>query len=155
VALILVSGFFMYQMHAARSQQRPHTLTREADGHLSAKIEEMKKLQAELAGLRARQEALAAVTDSLSYSMILGRLSRVMNAHIWLTRLDMETGKKREGGELKLMGFSTGNEDLGDFLNQLSGEPLFKGWSSNLPGKPGWFPMTVRVVPRGPHPLFH
>lgn len=126
VALTLVSGFFMYQMHVALSLQRPHNRIPETDAHLAAKIKEMKRLQGELEGLRARQEALATVTDSLSYSMILGRLARVINGQTWLTRLDMDMGKKREGGELKLMGFSTGNEDLGDFLNRISGEPLFK-----------------------------
>jgi hypothetical protein len=50
-----------------------------------------------------------------------------MNEFTWLSSLDMDRGREKQGGILlRLTGFSLRNEELGDFLTGLSRDPLFR-----------------------------
>jgi hypothetical protein len=54
-----------------------------------------------------------------------------MNEETWLRQLTIDQGKGHDEDEedvtrLKLMGLSFSNEELGNFVNRLSAEPMFK-----------------------------
>jgi hypothetical protein len=67
------------------------------------------------------------LTTGAPYSLVLLKLGDMMNGYTWLTRLDIQTGKNTEGDvDLKLTGFSFHNEELGDFINRLSSDPVSK-----------------------------
>jgi Tfp pilus assembly protein PilN len=107
---------------------------------LASRIEVLKGLQHDQEELNQLRSALTAIrSKNPPASPILLKLSEIMNDQTWLVQLSMdadegqdkgqekgqETGHER-GTNLKLMGFSTSNEHLGDFLNRLSAEQLFK-----------------------------
>ena len=59
---------------------------------------------------------------------MLLKLSEIMNAQTWLTKLsfDAETEDDEVLPFIRLYGYSLSNNDLGNFLTRLTGEPLFK-----------------------------
>jgi Tfp pilus assembly protein PilN len=81
--------------------------------------------------LSRQHTVLEAITIHQPYSRIFEKLADLMNEYTWLTQLSIESGKdsgKEDDRDayLKLNGFSFSNEELGNFLNQLSREPMFK-----------------------------
>jgi len=126
ISLALIFGLHLYQTSVAMAQKHPFISLKETDKDLASKIEEIKQMQEDLERLNQKQAALEAVTGNIPYSRILLKLSGMMNVQTWLTRLDID-GDREKGGviNLQLTGFSSHNEELGDFLNQLSSEPLF------------------------------
>ena len=126
ISLALIFGLHLYQTSVAMAQKHPFISLKDTDTDLASKIEEIKQMQKELEGLNQKQAALEAVTGNIPYSRILLKLSGLMNGDTWLTRLDIDGDRERGGViNLHLTGFSKHNEELGDFLNQLSSEPLF------------------------------
>ena len=82
--------------------------------------------------LAEKRLVLNDIAGNQAYSQVLLKLAEIMNEHTWLKQLAIERDKETEDHEderitLKLTGFSHSNEDLGDFLIQLSSQPLFKG----------------------------
>jgi len=127
ISLALIFGLHLYQTSVAMAQKHPFISLKDTDTDLASKIEEIKQMQKELEGLNQKQAALVAVTGNISYSRILLKLSGMINGQTWLTRLDIDNGRERgDVINLQLTGFSSHNEELGDFLNQLSSEPLFE-----------------------------
>ena len=127
ISLALIFGFHVYQTSIAMAQKHSFISLKDTDTDLASKIEEIKQMQEDLEKLNQKQAALEAVTGNIPYSRILLKLSGMMNGQTWLTRLDMDGGRERGGViNLQLTGFSSHNEELGDFLNQLSSEPLFE-----------------------------
>ena len=58
---------------------------------------------------------------------MFAELSDIINEQTWLTQLNIDSGLEEETtASLKLTGFSFSAEELGNFLNQLTAEPLFK-----------------------------
>ena len=110
------------------------TLTRLKAEHqqLAAKIDEIKQIKEELENLAEKRAVLNELTGNQAYSHVLLKLAEIVNEQTWLKQLAIERDKdseniEGEGIKLKLTGFSHSNQDLGDFLIQLSSQPLFKG----------------------------
>jgi Tfp pilus assembly protein PilN len=131
ISLTLIFGLYLYHTRAILSKK--HTPAKLGDIHknLSVRIEEIKRLQIKIDRLRRQHTVLEAITINQPYSRIFEKLADLMNEYTWLTQLSIESGKN--GGKendrdasLKLSGFSFSNEELGNFLNQLSNEPMFK-----------------------------
>ena len=132
MSLTLVCGIYLYQRHAVMAKK--HTLMKLKADHqqLAAKIEEIKQVQEELQKLAKKQAVLNDITGNQPYSEVLLKLAEIMNEHTWLRQFSIERDtdteeRDDEGIKLKLTGFSHSNEDLGDFLIQLSSQRLFKG----------------------------
>ena len=132
MSLTLVCGIYLYQRHAVMAKK--HTLMKLKADHqqLAAKIEEIKQVQEELQKLAKKQAVLNDITGNQPYSEVLLKLAEIMNEHTWLRQFSIERDtdaeeRDDEGMKLKLTGFCHSNEDLGDFLIQLSSQPLFKG----------------------------
>jgi len=132
LSVTLVFGIYLYQRRSITAKK--HTLMKLEAEHqqLVAKIEEIKQIQEELEKLAEKQAILSDITRNQPNSEVLLKLAEIMNEHTWLTQLVIERDTDSEDRDndrlkLKLRGFCHSNEDMGDFLIQLSTEPLFKG----------------------------
>ncbi len=127
ISLSLIWGFYFYQEHRLLAKKRTITELKEMHASLGTKIDEIRRIRADLDTLRQRQAGLANIAINASYSQIFAKLADIMNEHTWLTQLMIDSGLE-EGSEisLRLTGFSFSAEELGNFLNQLSSESMFK-----------------------------
>ena len=131
IALFLISGFWFYQDRVVMARERPMTSLEDMHMNLGTRIEEIKGVQEELDRLDQQQSVLKTITRDQSYSRVLHKLSDIMNKETWLRQLTIECGEEKDGDEedathLKFTGFSFCNEELGNFVNQLSYEPMFQ-----------------------------
>ena len=132
MSLTLVFGIYLYQRHAITARKRTLMKLKAEHQELGAKIEEIKQIQEELQNLAEKQAVLDQIAGNQPYSELLMRIAEIMNEHTWLTQLVIERHTNTEDRDddrmkLKVTGYSHSNEDLGDFLIQLSTEPLFQG----------------------------
>lgn len=132
ISLTLVVGIYLYQRHAIMAEKEILTRLKADQQQLAAKIEEMNQIKEELQKIAEKRVVLNKITGNQAYSQVLLKLAEIMNEYTWLKQLTLEDDKDYEDPEddrirLKLTGFSYSNEDLGDFLIQLSSQPLFKG----------------------------
>jgi Tfp pilus assembly protein PilN len=126
VVFLGILASHMDQERRLMALKHPNSDIAGMDRNLASRVEQIRKLQADYDRLKVQQAALENVTAGLSYSKVLFRLARAMNEFTWLSSLDMDRGKERQGGILlRLTGFSLRNEELGDFLTGLSRDPLF------------------------------
>ena len=131
LCLSLISGFWFYQDRVVMARERPMTSLEDMHVNLGTRIEEIKGVQEELERLDQQQSVLKTITRNQSYSRVLHKLSDMMNKETWLRQLTIECGEEKDGDEedasrLKFIGFSFCNEELGNFVNQLSYEPMFQ-----------------------------
>lgn len=132
ISLTLVVGIYLYQRHAIMAEKEILTRLKADQQQLAAKIEEMNQIKEELQKIAEKRVVLNKITGNQAYSQVLLKLAEIMNEYTWLKQLTLEDDKDYEDPEddrirLKLTGFSYSNEDLGNFLIQLSSQPLFKG----------------------------
>ena len=100
---------------------------KEADKVLAAKMDGIKKMRADLESLHQKKLNLENISKGPAYTFILARLVQAVNRDTWLTQLTLDRRNREGDGMLiQLSGFSSDNDTLGDFLNRLSIEPLFK-----------------------------
>lgn len=127
ISLSLIWGFYFLQEYTLSAKRRKVAELKEMHLNLGAKIDEIKVMRAELNSLRQKQSGLENITLNKPYSRIFAELSDLINEHTWLTQLNIDSGLEEETtASLKLTGFSFSAEELGNFLDQLTAEPLFK-----------------------------
>ena len=127
ISLSLIWGFYFLQEYTLLAKRRKVAELKKMHLNLGAKIDEIKVMRAELNSLRQKQSGLENITLNKPYSRIFAELSDLINEHTWLTQLDIDSGLEEETtASLKLTGFSFSAEELGNFLDQLTAEPLFK-----------------------------
>jgi Tfp pilus assembly protein PilN len=131
ISLSLVFGLYFYQARVALAKERPMTTLEDMHMNLGTRVEEIKGVQQELDRLDQQQSVLKTITRNQSYSRVLHTLADIMNEETWLRKLTIDQGKASDEDEedvtrLKLMGLSFSNEELGNFVNQLSTDPMFK-----------------------------
>jgi Tfp pilus assembly protein PilN len=134
VGIVLAAG--SVQKHMASAKQQTLSSMKAVPVQLASRIEVLKNLQRDQERLGQLRSALTALhSKSPPPSPVLSKLSEIMNDETWLVQLSIDTDEGQEKGQekgqmretsLKLIGFSTSNEHLGDFLNRLSAERLFK-----------------------------
>lgn len=128
VCLSLIVGFYLYQVRIVLPKKRPMTTLEDMHKQLGATIEEIKETQQEIQRLSLQESFIKKLTRIQPFSRLLLKLSEIMNAQTWLTKLsfDAETEDDEALPTIRLYGYSLSNNDLGNFLTRLSGEPLFK-----------------------------
>lgn len=126
-SLALIFSIYLFQRQTVLTKNRALTKLKETHNQLDSKIEEIKRVQNELDSLIQKQSTLYDKTRSQPYSPVLLRLADIINENTWLTKLAIDSTKDTVGSaSMQLTGFSRSNQDLGNFLNQLSSEPMFK-----------------------------
>jgi Tfp pilus assembly protein PilN len=127
ISLSLICGFYLYKTHYILAKKRALTTLKDTHKNLDARIEEIKRIQEELEKVSQQQSVLETIVRDRPYSIVLLKLAEIMNEYTWLKQLTIDSGKDEKGdANLKLTGFSFSNEELGNFLNQLTSEPMFK-----------------------------
>ncbi len=127
VALAMIGGFYLFQAQAVFGKKSNRVPLKQMHADLALKIEEINRLQAEVGNLHKQQNALGTVIPKQPFYRILAKLAGIMNEYTWITQLALDTGPKQDSGSLlKIAGLSRSNEDLGDFMDSLANEPMFK-----------------------------
>lgn len=131
ISLALIFGVYLYQTYVILSKKRTPVTLEDIHKNLGVRIAEIKRIQIKIDRLSRQHTVLEAITINQPYSRIFAKLADLLNENTWLTQLSIESGKnsgKENGSDasLKVTGFSFSNEELGNFLNQLSNEPMFK-----------------------------
>lgn len=128
ICLFLIFGFYFYQVHVVLPIKGPRTTLEDMHKQLGATIEEIKETQQEIQRLSLQESFLDKLNKIQPFSRLLQKLSEIMNPQTWLTNLTIDVGM--DDAEMisliKLYGYSLSNDDLGNFLTRLSGEPPFK-----------------------------
>ena len=127
ISLSLVFAPFLYQTYVTLPQKSTLTFITKTHTELGAQIQEIKRLQDQLKGLRQQQSVLEIITRKQPYAKVLAKLTQIMDPGTWLTMLTMDDGEDKDSDpRLKLAGLSLSNEELGNFLHRLSSESLFE-----------------------------
>lgn len=126
ISLCLIFGFWLYQTRVIRAQQSALQSLDEIQMHLGARISKIKRIQTELQGLNQQQMVLDNITSNRSFCRVLWKLAEIFNEEAWLTQLTIDRNpKKNDAIRLGLTGLSFSNATLGNFVSQLSRDPMF------------------------------
>ena len=128
--LALIFGFHLYQIQFVFASQRIPGKIEGIKSAITSRSEQIKALQAEMERLKQKRDAIRQIAGNLRYTLILATLADRLNASTWFTQLSLERDQIRPGSaNLNIQGSSFGNEELGNFLNQLSEEGVFQNVS--------------------------
>jgi len=121
-----VLGFFMYQARVIRAQQPALQSLDEIQMHLGQRASKIEQIRTELQRLDQQREVLDNITRNRSYCQVLSRLAGILNDDVWLTQLAIERNpEKNRTIRMGLTGLSFSNATLGNFINQISSDPMF------------------------------
>ncbi len=127
ISLSLIFGYHFHQTRIVLSKKRPAVKLQDTHTYLSRKIDEINELQDKLRNIDQQLSIIETIVTRQSYSQVISKLAGTMNEYTWLQQLTADSGgEKNSPVRLKLSGFSTSNEMLGDFLNRLATEPMFE-----------------------------
>ncbi len=126
LCFFLIFGFYLYQIRVVLPKERPVTTLEDMHKQLGTTLVDIKETQQEIQRLSLQESFLKDLTEIQPVSKLLLTLSDIMNTRTWLTKLtiDADTAVEVLPG-IELYGSSLSNEDLGNFLTQLSSESFF------------------------------
>jgi len=122
----VIFGIFLYQDRIVLPQKRALPQLNHVQANLRTRIQAITQAQKELEQLKDRHAMITTLTGSHPYTMILSRLIDSMGSAIWLTELELRSGSDQSHPQMKIVGFTAANEELGDFLDHLAAEPMFE-----------------------------
>ena len=126
--LSLIFGYHLYQVLVVLPQKRPVTTVADMQKHLGVTIEEIKKTEQEIERLNLQESFLKRFTKIQPFSVLLLELSQTINQQTWFTKLDIDTAREEDDRivrSVRLYGYALSNDELGEFLTRLSGNPVF------------------------------
>lgn len=127
ILLAPIFGFYVYQAGATTAQNRSFTNSNDINKHLLQQIDAVKRIQKELELLNQQQADLQAVIGHSDYSRILFKLADTVNSYTWIESLRIDSvDSPKNPTELQVNGYARTNEALGNFLNRLTGDPMFE-----------------------------
>jgi Tfp pilus assembly protein PilN len=127
ISLGLIWGFYFYQICVLQVKKRTLAELKQKHQQLGSKINEIRRIQAELDRMRQEQAGLENITLGAPYSQIFAKLADIMNEATWLSQLTIDSGHEEQSSiRVRLTGFSFSADELGNFLQQLTNEPMFK-----------------------------
>jgi Tfp pilus assembly protein PilN len=123
----LMIGIYAYQTRIHDAAKRDLSNAGNPSAVLAGVVGEIKKGQQEL-NIALQERALLGAMTAMqrSYSSVMAKLAEIMNDQTWLQQLALDAGRDRLA-RLKLAGSSVSHESLGDFMQRLSSEPMFRG----------------------------
>jgi len=125
--LMSIFGFHLYQRHAVLTSDRMPVGLESIKSTIALKSEKIKVLQTEVQRLKKKRDALHQISGNLPYTLILATLADILNGSTWFTQLSLERDQSLTGAaNLRIQGSALCNEELGNFLNQLSEERAFQ-----------------------------
>ncbi len=126
--LLLIGGLFQYQSSFIINKNYPGKNLDDIYTLLGVRTEALNRIQVELEKLDQQQSMLGDIKKNQPYSLVLSKLANVMNEDTWLISLSIDSMVTNYKGEeeISITGYSSSNEKLGNFINRLSGTPIFK-----------------------------
>lgn len=122
----LIFGFFLFQKHTLEDQKSKFGNLEHTHNHLGLKIKEIGRIQQELEKLDQQQTVLREIIRGPICYQVLWKLSDIINENTWLTSLSTDNNRHSEkNASMKLNGYSLSNEELGNFISQLSMDSIF------------------------------
>jgi len=123
----------LYQTRVIRTQQPALQSLDEIQMHLGERMLKIERIRTELERLNQQRVVLDKITGNRSYCRVLWKLAEIFNDKAWLTRLSIEreqenidrNREKKPAIRLSLTGLSLSNASLGNFMNQISNDPMF------------------------------
>jgi Tfp pilus assembly protein PilN len=130
IVLVLIFSVHLYQRQFVLASGRIPGNIENIKKAITLKSERIKTLQGETERMKQKRDAIRQIAGNLPYTLILATLADILNGSTWLTQLSLERDQTLQGSaNLKIQGSSFYNEELGNFLNQLSGEGVFQNVS--------------------------
>lgn len=124
LSMILV--FFLYQTRVIRAQQPALQSLAEVQMLLGQRVSKIEQIQRQLQRLNQQRVVLDNITGNRSYCQVFCRLAEIFNDDVWLTQLTIDRNpEKNRAIRLGLTGLSFSNATLGNFINQISSDPMF------------------------------
>ncbi|MGD8264137.1 MAG: PilN domain-containing protein [Desulfobacterales bacterium] len=128
ISLSLILSFYLYQKHIVLAKKSAFGNLKDTHTNLGLKIKEIKRIQEEVEKLDQQQAVLNTIARGPVCWRIIQKISEIINESTWLRELTTGSGSEKDTrANLKLSGFSSSNEELGDFLIKLSSETMIKG----------------------------
>jgi Tfp pilus assembly protein PilN len=127
--LSLIFGYYFYQTLVVLPKKRPVTTVADMQKHLGATIGEIEATEQEIERLNTQESFLKRFTRNQPFSLFLLGLSQTVNPQTWLTKLNIDSASEERDQfvrNVRLYGYALSNDDLGDFLTRLSGNPVFQ-----------------------------
>jgi Tfp pilus assembly protein PilN len=122
----LMMGIYAYQGRIVSVARQDSSNGNNSSAALTMVTGEINKVQRELNISVQERAQLGAITAMRrSYSSVMAKLAETMNNQTWLQQLAMDASRDRTA-HLMLAGSSFSNEFLGDFMQRLSNDPLFR-----------------------------
>lgn len=122
----ILVGLFLYVDRIVLPKQRAVPRSGNMQSDLTTRIQAITQAQKELDQLKDLHATIASLVGLHPSSTILSRLVDRMGPAIWLTELHLGSAGDKSASRMKIVGFSAGNEKLGDFLDNLAAEPMFE-----------------------------
>jgi Tfp pilus assembly protein PilN len=123
----LMTGIYAYQTRIHDAARRDLSNAGNPSAVLAAEVGEIKKEQRELTiALQERAQLVALTAVQRPGSSVMAKLAEIMNDQTWLQQLALDAGPGRLS-RLKLAGSSVSHDSLGDFMQRLSSDPMFRG----------------------------
>ena len=127
ISLGLIWTFYFSQIYVLQAKRHTLAELKKKNQDLGTKINEIRRIQLELDRLRQEQAGLENITLGAPYSQIFAKLADTMNEATWLSQLTIDSGQEEQSSiRLRLTGFAFSADELGNFLKQLTNEPMFK-----------------------------
>jgi Tfp pilus assembly protein PilN len=125
--LMSICGFHLVQRHAVLTSDRVPGRLESIKSTIALKSEKIKVLQTEVQRLKKKRNALRQIAGYRPYTLILATLADILNGSTWFTQLSLERDQSlTAAANLRIQGSALCNEELGNFLNQLSEERAFQ-----------------------------
>lgn len=122
----LMMGIYAYQSRIFYAVKQDPSNGKNHSAVLTAAVSEIKKGQQEMnIALQERAQLDAMTARQRSYSSVMAKLAETMNDQTWLQQLALDASRDRLA-RLKLSGSSVSHESLGDFMQRLSSDPMFR-----------------------------
>lgn len=126
VCLSMIFGFLLYQARVIQARQPAWQSLDEIQMHLGKRIKEIERIRTELQRLNQQQVVLENITGNQFYYRVIWKLAAIFNEETWLTRLTIDRNQEKNGTiRMGLTGLSFSNATLGNFMNQISNDPMF------------------------------
>jgi Tfp pilus assembly protein PilN len=133
VSLCMIFGFYLYQTRVIRAQQPVLQSLDQIQMNLGERLSKIERIRTELQRLNQQRVVLDKITSNRSYCHVLWKLAEIFNDEAWLIQLSIDrkqenidqNQEKNRAIRLGLTGLSFSNATLGNFMNQISSDPMF------------------------------
>ena len=127
ISLSAIFVLHLYKTSIAHAEKSASISPEYLGNQIQLRIEDIKKAQEELNRLDQQKSVMETILWTPVYSRVISDLIGTMNDSTWITKMDIERDRGGEqDSKMRLTGYATGSEELGDFIQKLSDRDLFQ-----------------------------